>query len=153
MANKKKYRVKLSTAQRERLKDLTSSGTIKVRVYKRARVLLLSDENREGGSKSGSQIAKAVDVSLATVQRVRRQFVQSGLQAALSEKPRSGAPRKFNERDRAKITALACVKPPQGHARWTLRLLAEKMVELELVESISHDTVDKVLKKTNLSLI
>lgn len=152
MANKKKYRVKLSTAQREILEELTNSGTIKVRVYKRAKVLLMSDENRTGGSKPGSQIAEEVDVSLATVQRVRQQFVEDGLQAALSEKPRSGAPRKFKERDRAKITALACTKPPKGYARWTLRLLAEKMVELELVESISHDTVDKVLKKTNLSL-
>jgi transposase len=152
MANKKKYRVKLSTAQREILKELSSSGTIKVRAYKRARVLLLSDENRAGGAKPGSQIAEEVDLSLATVQRVRRQFVEQGLEAALSEKPRTGAPRKFTERDRAKITALACAKPPQGHARWTLRLLAEKMVELELIESISHDTVDKVLKKTNFSL-
>ena len=152
MANKKKYRVKLSTAQREVLKKLISSGTIKVRAYKRARVLLRSDQNRAGGAKPGSQIAEEVDLSLATVQRVRRQFVAHGLEAALSEKPRAGAPRKFSERDRAKITALACAQPPQGHARWTLRLLAEKMVELELVESISHDTVDKVLKKTNFSL-
>jgi putative transposase len=119
MANKKKYQVRLSTAQREILKELTSSGTIKVRVY---------------------------------VQRIQRQFVQEGMEVALNEKARSGSPRKFNERDRAKITALACAEPPQGYARWTLRLLAEKMVELELVESISHDTVDKVLKKTNLSL-
>jgi len=152
MANKKKYWVKLSTAQREILKELTSSGTIKVRAYKRARVLLGLDENRDGGCKPDSQIVEEVDLSLATVQRVRQQFVEGGLEAALSEKPRSGAPRKFKERDRAKITALACAKPPKGHARWTLRLLAEPMVELELVESISHDTVDKVLKKTNLSL-
>ena len=152
MANKKKYQVNLSTAQREILKELNSSGTIKVRAYKRARVLLLSDENRAGGAKPASQIAAEVDVSLATVQRVRRQFVGHGLEAALSEKARAGAPRKFTQRDRAKITALACTQPPKGHARWTLRLLAEKMVELELVESISHDTVDKVLKKTNFSL-
>ena len=152
MANKKKYRVNLSTAQREILKELNSSGTIKVRAYKRARVLLLSDENRAGGAKPASQIAAEVDVSLATVQRVRRQFVGHGLEAALSEKARAGTPRKFTQRDRAKITALACTQPPKGHARWTLRLLAEKMVELELVESISHDTVDKVLKKTNFSL-
>lgn len=152
MANKKKYQVKLSTAQREILKELISSGTIKVRAYKRARVLLLSDENRAGGAKPGSQIAKEVDLSLATVQRVRRQFGGQGLEAALSEKARGGAPRKFTERDRAKITALACSQPPEGHARWTLRLLAEKMVELELLESISYDTVDKVLKKTNFSL-
>jgi transposase len=152
MANKKKYQVKLSTAQGEILQELIGSGTIKVRVYKRARVLLLSDENRVGGAKPGRQIAQEVDLSLATVQRIRRQFVEQGLEAALSEKARTGAPRKFSERDRAKITALACAKPPQGYARWTLRLLAEKMVELELVESISHDTVDKVLKKTNFSL-
>jgi transposase len=152
MANKKKYRINLSSAERKILKELTSSGTVKVRVYKRARVLLLSDEKREGGCKPGCQIAEEVELSLATVQRIRRQFVQEGLAVALNEKPRVGAPRKFKARDRAKITALACAKPPQGHARWTLRLLAEKMVELELVESISHDTVDKVLKKTNLSL-
>src|SRR5688572_23086032 len=117
MANKKKYRVKLSTAQREILKELISSGTIKVRAYKRARVLLLSDENRAGGAKPASQIAEEVDLSLATVQRVRRQFVGHGLEAALSEKSRVGAPRKFTERDRAKITALACTQPPEGHAR------------------------------------
>ena len=152
MANKKKYQVRLSTAQREILKELTSSGTIKVRVYKRARVLLLSDEKRAGGCKPGRQITEEVELSLATVQRIQRQFVQEGMEVALKEKARSGSPRKFNERDRAKITALACAEPPQGYARWTLRLLAEKMVELELVESISHDTVDKVLKKTNLSL-
>jgi len=152
MANKKKYQVKLSIAQREMLKELISSGTIKVRAYKRARVLLLSDENRAGGAKPGSQIAKEVDLSLATVHRVRRQFGAHGLEAALSEQARAGAPRKFSERDRAKITALACSQPPEGHARWTLRLLAEKMIELELFESISHDTVDKVLKKTNFSL-
>lgn len=152
MANKKKYQVELSTGQREILTELTGSGTIKVRVYKRARVLLLSDEKREGGAKPGSQISKKVEVSLTTVQRVRRQFVVEGLETALSEKPRSGAPPKFKERDRAKITALACSQPPEGYGRWTLRLLAEKMVELEMVESISHDTVDKVLKKTNLSL-
>ncbi len=152
MANKKKYQVKLSTAQREILKKLTSSGTIKVRVYKRARVLLLSDEHRKGGSKPGSQIAEEVGLSLSTVQRVRRQFVQKGLEATLTEKPRTGAPRKFEERDRAKITALACSEPPEGYARWSLRLLAEKLVELELIESVSYDTVDKVLKKTNLSL-
>jgi transposase len=152
MAKKKKYRIKLSTEQRKILKELTSSGTVKVRVYKRAQVLLLADENREGGAKSGSQIAEQVGLSMATVYRVQRRFAEANLEAALTEKPRPGAPRQFKGRDRAKITTLACSEPPEGYARWSLRLLAEKLVELELIESISHDTVDKVLKKTNLSL-
>jgi len=148
----KKYRVKLSQAQREILKELTSSGTIKVRVYKRARVLLLADEGHSDGSKSDKQIATQVDISIPTIQRVRRRFVEEGLEVALNEKSRPGARPKFRGRQRAAVTALACSEPPEGHARWSLRLLADKLVELEQVDSISHKTVGEILKKTNLSL-
>jgi transposase len=147
----KKYHVKLSAAQRDELEKLTGSGTIKVRVYKRARILLLADEAHEDGAKSDGQIAELVDVSGPTVHRIRRRFAQEGLQAALGEKPRPGRVKKFTARQRAEITALACSDPPEGHARWSLRLLANKLVELEIVESIHHDTVREVLKKTTSS--
>ena len=148
----KKYRVKLTEVQRETLQELTSSGTIKVRKYKRARVLLLADEACQNGPKTDETIAEQVDISLATIHRIRRRFVEEGLEAALNEKARPGAPPKFSGQERAEITALACSKPPEGYGRWTLRLLADKLVELELLDDISYDTVDRVLKKTNLSL-
>jgi transposase len=147
----KKYRVKLSAAQRDELEKLTRGGTIKVRVYKRARILLLADEAHKDGAKSDGQIAELVDVSGPTVHRIRRRFAQEGLQAALGEKPRPGRAPKFTTKQRAEITALACSDPPEGYARWSLRLLADKLVELEIVESIHHDTVREVLKKTNFS--
>lgn len=149
---KKKYRIKLTQAQREALQELTNGGSIKVRKYKRARVLLVANEETKGVAKTDEEIAEQVAVSPATVYRVRRQFVEEGLEAALEEKPRPGAPPKFSGKDRAEITALACSEPPKGHDRWTLRLLADKLVELDILDDISHDTVDRVLKKTNLSL-
>jgi transposase len=148
---KKKYHVKLSATQRDELEKLTHSGTIKVRKYKRARVLLLADEAHKDGCKSDEQIAELVDVSRPTVGRLRHRFAQEGLEAALGEKPRLGRPRKFTGRQRAEITALACSDPPAGRARWSLRLLANRLIELEIVESIHHDTVREVLKKTNFS--
>lgn len=95
-------------------------------------------------------IAEYVNISVPTVGRVRRRFVEEGLEAALYDKPRSGAPKKFTGKQRAAITALACSDPPAGRARWTLRLLTDKLVELEFVESISHDTVERVLRNNEL---
>jgi len=148
----KKYRVKLRSDQRQFLEELTAKGTLKVRAYKRARILLLTDESHTAGQKTDQQIANQVNVSTATVQRVRQRFTKTGLNEALSEKARSGTPRKITERQRAQITSLACSDPPEGYARWSLRLLAAKLVELELIDQISHDSVDRVLKKMNLSL-
>ena len=148
----KKYRVRLSKEQREELEKLTRGGTISVRKYKRARVLLLADENSRHGRKKDEEIVRLVNTSLPTVGRVRRRFVEEGLESALNEKPRPGKPKTFSGKDRAAVIALACSEPPKGHARWTLRLLADKMVELEFVDSISHKTVRDILKKTNLSL-
>ena len=145
----KSHRVKLSPDERERLRKLTTRGTIRVLTYKRARVLLLADESQSDEPMPDEQIAQSVEFSLATVARVRQRFAEEGLNAALHDRPRSGRPPTFDGRDRAKITALACSKPPQGRARWSLRLLAEKAVELELVDRISHDTVKRVLKKTS----
>ena len=149
----KKYRVKLSKVQREQLQELTSSGTIKVRKYKRARVLLLANEAHREGCKTDAEIAERVGVSIPTIQRIRQRFVEEGLEAAINERPRPGKPETFSGQQRAEITALACSDPPIGYARWSLRLLARKLVELEMVESISHVTVREVLKKTNSSLI
>jgi transposase len=148
----KKYRVKLSKVQREQLQELTSSGTIKVRKYKRARVLLLANEAHREGCKTDAEIVERVGISTPTIQRIRQRFVEEGLEAALNEKPRPGKPKTFTGQQRAEITALACSDPPVGYKRWSLRLLARKLVELEMVDSISHVTVREVLKKTNSSL-
>jgi transposase len=149
----KKYRVRLGKEQREELEKVTRRGTISVRKYKRARVLLLADENSKDGRKKDKEIIRLVNTSLPTVGRVRRRFVEEGLEAALNEKPRPGKPKTFSGKDRASVIALACSEPPEGRGRWTLRLLADKMVELEFVDSISHKTVRDILKKTNFSLI
>ncbi len=148
----KKYRVKLNQIKRNKLDKLTSQGTIKVRTYKRAHVLLLADENQTGGGQSDEAIEKQVKLSLPTIQRTRRRYAEEGLEAALYEKPRSGAPKIFKSKQAAQITALACSDPPEGYGRWTLRLLADKMVELEQVDHISYGTINRVLKKMNLSL-
>lgn len=149
---RRKYHVELSQDQRGTLQKLTSTGTVKVRTYKRAQMLLLADEAQGGAAKSDGEIAEQVGVSSITVHRIRRRFAEEGLEAALTEKPRPGAPPKFSGKQKAEITALACADPPEGYARWSLRLLADKLVEMEIFESISHDTVGKVLKKTNSSL-
>lgn len=149
----KKHRVTLSQEERKELEQLTRAGTIAVRKLKRIRILLLSDEGEWGPAKANQDIAEIVEVSPATVSRIRKRFIQEGLEPAIHEKPKSGAPRTFDGDVRAKITALACSDPPEGHARWSLRLLADKMVELEYVDSISHMTIQAVLKKTNCSPI
>ena len=143
----KKYHVKLSAHQRAELEKLTGRGTIQVRKYKRARVLLLTDEAHPEGGKSDQQVGQQVGISVGTVHRVRKRFVEEGLTAAVSEKPRSGKPRTFSGVQRAQITALACSEPPEGRARWSLRLLADKAVELRIQERTSHDRVREILKK------
>lgn len=148
----KKYKVELPKKERKELTEITRKGSTKVRTYKRAQVLLLADEKQKDGAKSDEQIAEIVFLSMPTIQRIRQRYVEGGLANSLYDKARTGAPKKFTGQDRAQITALACSTPPEGRKRWTLRLLAQKMVELEYVESLSYDTVQQVLKKTNLSL-
>ena len=135
----KVYRVNLKPAEREQLMELTQKGTVKVRKYKRAQALLLADE----------AIMTQVGLSLATVERIRQRFAEGGLMQALNEAPRPGRPRGFSGKQRAEVTALACSTPPEGYGRWSLRLLADKLVELEIVESISPQSVHAILKKTN----
>ena len=141
---RKRYNVKLSEAQRQELERITQAGECRVRVYKRSRALLLADEGV-----SDSEILKQADISLATLKRICKRFCEEGL--AVQDKPKPGRPSIFSGEQKAKITALACSDAPEGRSRWTLRLLADKAVELGLVEHISHEGVSKVLKKTNSS--
>lgn len=145
---KHKYIVKLTAAERDQLNRLTLGGKLSVRKLNRVKILLLADENHANGHKIDKEIAEKLDISVATVGRIRARYVQEGLDAALHEKPRSGRPAGISGEARAQITALACSTPPAGFDRWSLRLLADKAVELELVETISHNAVGEILKKT-----
>ena len=147
----KKYRVQLSKAQREFLHKLTTTGTASARRINRARVLLLSDEANADDSKTDDQIAELLEISTSTVLRVRQRFVEDGLEVALNERPRPGQPLKFTGKQEAKLIAIACSTPPEGRSRWSLRMLADKLVELNIVDSISYKTVGEVLKKGSSS--
>jgi len=144
---KMKNSVKLKAKERKLLKQLISKGSEKARKITRCRILLLADEG-----KTDTQIIEALKVARNTIRTVRFRYVREGLEKALNEQPRPGAPKRFTGRQNAKITVLACSQPPEGRNRWTLRLLADKVVELKMVDSISHQTVKRILKKTNLSL-
>ena len=149
----KKYIVTLTDEERTELHDLTTKGTTRARRLTHARILLKADvaDGRTGWS--DESISEALDVSVSTIQQVRRRFVEEGLEAALNRrKPRVNRQRKLDGEQEAHLIAVACSEPPAGRDRWTLRLLADKMVELEYVDSVSHETVRQVLKKTNLSL-
>ena len=149
----KQYQVILDQCQRDYLSDLISSGIESARKLTRARILLKADEGEFGPAYDNKQIKEAIEVSIPTIERTRKTFVVDGLTAALTAKKRSDTPTlKIDGEKEAHLIALVCSQPPQGCARWTLRLLAAKMVELEHVSSISHETIRRVLKKTNLDL-
>ena len=146
---KKKYPVILTEAQREHLKSLIAAGTAPARKLTHARILLKADQSPEGPGWVDEQVADAVEVSQPTVARVRKQYFEEGLQAALNRRPpKREYHRKLDGEQEARLLALACSEPPEGRARWSLRLLADKLVELEVVEEISYQTVGRVLKKT-----
>ena len=157
----KKYVVKLSAEERERLNALIQSGKHPARKLTRARILLKADAGEAGEGWSDSEIAAALDTGLVTVARVRRQLVEEGFEAVLTPKrsPASARPRIFDGAAEAKLTALACSEPPKslpqakagGRARWTLRLLEDKVVELNIVARVSDNTIGRTLKKTSLS--
>ena len=142
----KKKPLKLKADDRKKLEHLTRSGTLQARKLNRCRILLLAAQG-----KKRAEIAEAVQVAPVTVDEIRRRYEQGGLENALNEKPRSGAPSVFTGKHKAKITAIACSPAPEGNSRWTLRLLADKAVELNIVEEVSHVTVSRILKKTNSS--
>ena len=143
-------RFSLTREQRDSLVSLISSGKASARKLTRARILLKADESQGSPAYADKQIREAVEVSLSTIERTRKTFVLEGLTAAVTPKKRSRASRqKFDGEKEAHLIALACSQAPEGYARWTLRLLAEKMVELHHFSSISHESIRQVLKKTN----
>ena len=146
----KRYVVRLSSEEREQLQALIRKGKGPASRLLKARILLKADVSEAGEGWSDSSIIEALETSAAMVYRVRRQLVEEGLEAALSRKQRAtpAVPPIFDGEKEAKLIALACSKPPKGRARWTLRLLEEKVVELNIVERASDSTIGRVLKKT-----
>jgi transposase len=143
----KAQRIELTSEQRERLEKLIRAGEAPARKLARARILLLSD-SKPGGWQSAPAVARAVLVHPNTVRNVRRRFVAEGLEAALEERPRAGATPKLTGDIEAELTRLACSPPPEGHAAWSLRLLADQLVEVTTLDSVHRDTVGEWLKKT-----
>jgi transposase len=146
--SQKQFLVQLSKHQRVRLQGIIRSGKHKARKITRCRILLLADGPN---GKTDEEISDALSVCLATIFNIRRRFSQEGLERTIGEGTRSGQPPKFKGRAAAKITAIACSTPPDGQARWSLRLLADRAVELKIVDSISYQSVSNILKKTNLN--
>jgi len=148
----KKYVVKLSDTERERLNTLIHSGKHPARQLTKARILLKADASEAGEGWSDSRIAAALDTSIDTVARTRQQLVEEGFESVLTRKhsPASARPRIFDGAAEAKLIALACSKPPKGRARWTLQLLEEAVVELNIVERASDNTIGRTLKETLL---
>ena len=148
----KQRHIYLENDERKELEQLIKSGTHPARVIARARTLLLLDRS-QGKKRTIAEVKEAAMVSQGTVYNLKQRYFAGGLSEALYEKPRPGRPvTKLTGEVEAHLIALACSDPPEGYERWTLRLLADRLVELEVVDSISHTAVDKILKKTNLSL-
>jgi transposase len=150
---KKKYIVTLTEEERRMLREMVSRGKGAARKLAHARILLKADQSDGGPGWEDAAIAQGVEVGTATVERVRKRFVEEGLDAALDRRQsRRQYLRKLDGDGEAHLIALACSQAPEGHSRWTLRLLADRMVALEYVDTLSKDTVHRTLKKTNLSL-
>lgn len=147
----KPTRIELTDEQRQRLERLIRAGKASARQLTRARILLLSDNRQPGQWKSAPTVAKVLLVHENTVRNVRRRFVSEGLEAALGERPRAGAKPKLTGEIEAQLSRLACSAPPEGRARWTLRLLGDKLVELTELDSVDPSTVAVWLKKVNSS--
>ena len=148
---RKRYRVRLRSRDRVKLQALVHKGVQKARVINRARILLMADETTGGQRKSDGEICRTLGICPRMVAATREKYWRLGLLQALGEKPRSGHPPKLSGQGEAMLTTIACTDAPQGRGRWTLRLLADKLVEMQEVESISHETVRRVLKKTTSS--
>ena len=150
---KKKYIVTLTQEERRMLREMVSRGKAAARKLMHARILLKADVGEGAPALDDAAIAQEVEAGRATVERIRKEFVEEGLDAALERrKPRRQYRRKLDGDGEAHLIALACSRAPEGRSRWTLRLLADRMVALEHVEAVSYETVHRVLKKTNLSL-
>ena len=140
----KLYVVKLNTDERNKLLDIVNKGSNRARVITRARILLWSDEGR-----LDEAIAAGLQTTPARVGRIRKRYVLEGLEKAINDRPRSGTPQVLDVKGKATLVALACSDPPTGRTVWTMKLLANKLVELQVVETISDETVRLHLKKTS----
>jgi transposase len=149
----KKYRVTLTADERQQLEGMIAAGKSAAQKLAHARILLKADAAAGGPAWTDERVAEAVEVSVATVERVRQRFVESGLEAALGRKrqDKPSRERKLDGRAEARLVALACSAPPDGRKRWTLKLLADRLVELEVVGSVCPETVRQALQKTTSS--
>ena len=144
----KKYHVMLTDEQRHELKLLSGAGKASARKILHARILLKADASAPGPACSDSQISKALEVDVTTIERIRKRFCEQGLSGALlPKKPDRDYSPKIDEHVEKVLIATACGEPPDGRSRWTLRLLADKLVQLHLLESVSHECVRQVMKK------
>jgi putative transposase len=142
----KRYRVTLSDEERDQLQGLSRKRTAPVRTVRRAQALLLAAEG-----KTDEVIAEQLRMGVATLERLRRRFVEEGLEASLRERPRPGARPKLGPKEQAFVVALACTKPPEGRERWTMQLLADRVVELQIVPDITDEAIRRLLKRTSSS--
>jgi transposase len=151
--SEKKYVVELSAEERESLEALLRKGTAAALVLTRARILLKANQGGHGPAWDDARIAEALDVGLRTVSRVRERLVERGFAAALTRREQTTprTPRKLDGAAEAKLVALACSKAPEGRVEWTMQLLADKLVELKIVDAVSDETVRRTLKKTKSS--
>jgi transposase len=149
----KRYKVTLTDEERGQLQALIAAGKAAARKLAHARILLKADASPGGPAWTDQRIVEALEVGVATVERVRQRFVEEGLEAALGRKKpdRPSRQRKLDGRAEARLIALACSAPPQGRTEWTMKLLADRLVELEVVDAVSDETVRRVLKKTRSS--
>lgn len=149
----KLYKVTLTTEERARLTAIVSKGTGNARRIRRAQMLLLADENQPDGAWKDADIARALQAHARTVERTRETCVQKGVEAALNHtRPKKKRPKVLDGAAEARLAQLACSEAPEGQERWTIQMLADKMIELEVVETVSRETVRTTLKKMNLSL-
>ena len=147
-----RYTVKLTKAEVEELKEIINKGSHSSQTFRVAYILLNCDVGKYSDKVANEQISKVLKVGMRTIDRVKKKFIEDGFEASLERRPTSRVYEKKTDGDvEAKLVTLCCSEPPKGYAKWSLRLLADKMVELKYVESISHVTVRTVLKKTNLN--
>lgn len=148
----KRYIVDLTSKERKYLQQLVKKGKVAGYKIRHAQMLLKADQGPYGPAWPDQRIAEAFGSDVATVERLRKRFVEEGLEPALERKKRQNYTCKLDGDAEAHLIAIACSQPPKGRSRWTLRLLADRLVELSVVDSVSHMTVSRTLKKTNLSL-
>ena len=147
----KKYIVELTSEERKQLQQLVKKGKVAGYKIRHAQMLLKADQGNQGPGWLDAQVAEVFAAHVTTAERLRKRFVEQGLEAALERNKRNNYARKLDGDAEAHLIAIACSKPPAGRSEWSLRLLADRLVELSVVDSISYMTVSRTLKKTNLS--